>query len=296
MPGITSIGWTDCTLNPYKWHCKAVSPGCANCFARVMADRWHGAGYFEGGMPGVKLHRLLLSFTDKDFLAGLRIFLTSMADPFDARLALDDIAIIWALMAADHAHIWQVFTKRHSVMRARLTDPGFEGRVRRALGRLAALASAPRRLTAERAAALAAIEAARTRPVLPLPNVILGASAEDAAMYGRRTRVLRQAPAVCRAVSFEPMLGHPGRLDLAGIDWVIAGGESGRNHRPMGLGWLESLAGQCQDAGVALWVKQDSHHRPEQRGRIPDELWIHQHCVVPGFSTGNHAGTISERS
>jgi protein gp37 len=76
-----------------------------------MADRWHGAGYFEGGMPGVKLHRLLLSFTDKDFLAGLRIFLTSMADPFDARLALDDIAIIWALMAADQAHIWQVFTK-----------------------------------------------------------------------------------------------------------------------------------------------------------------------------------------
>jgi protein gp37 len=115
-------------------------------------------------------------------------------------------------------------------------------------------------------------------------------------MYGRRTRVLRQVPAVRRAVSFEPMLGDPGRLDLAGIDWVIAGGESGRNHRPMGLGWLESLVGQCQDAGVALWVKQDSHHRPKQRGRIPDELWIYQHCVVPGFSTGNHAGTISERS
>lgn len=286
MGGITGISWTDCTHNPYKWHCQAVSDGCTNCFARVQADRWHGAGYFEGGMPGIKLNRLLLPFLDADFLAGLHIFSTSMADPFDVRLTLEDNAIVWALMAADTVHIYQVFTKRHPVMRARLEHPRFEAAVRRAFDRLAALASAPRHLSPERIAALEAIEAARAHPVLPLPNVILGVSAEDAIMYHRRTKVLRQVPAVRRAVSFEPMLGAPGEMDLTGIDWVIAGGESGRQHRPLELSWLESLVPQCLDAGVAVWTKQDSHVLPGQRGRIPDELWVQEHCEVPGFSAG----------
>lgn len=283
MAGITRISWCDCTLNPYKPHCKAVSRGCDNCFARRGTDRWHGAGFFESGMPGIKLHRLLLPFLNKDYLAGLRIFLTSLADPFDVRLSLDDNAIVWALMAADQAHIWQVFTKRHPVMRARLTDDHFEDRVRQALERLAALAAAPKRLSAERVAALAAIEGARSRPVLPLPNVILGVSAEDETMYHRRTRVLREVPAARRAVSFEPMLGSPGEMDLDGIDWVIAGGESGPGYRPMELSWLESLVSQCKDAGVSTWVKQDAALLNEQRGRIPDSLWIQQHCDVPGF-------------
>jgi protein gp37 len=234
-------------------------------------------------MPGVKLHRLLLPFLDKDYLAGLRIFLTSMSDPFDARLSLDENAIIWALMAADQAHIWQVFTKRHPVMRARLTDDRFEAKVLQALDRLAALASAPKRLSPKRVAALAAIESARSRPVVPLPNVILGVSAEDEKMYYRRTRVLREVPAIRRAVSFEPMLGAPGEMDLDSIDWVIAGGESGPDYRPMELSWLESLVEQTQASGVSTWVKQDAALRNEQRGRIPDSLWIQEHCDVPGF-------------
>ena len=108
MSGTTNISWTDATLNPYEWHCLAVSPGCDNCYARVRADRWHGRGYFEGGLPAIKERRLLLPFTNDKFRAGLRIFLTSMSDPFDARLSADDVALAWVLMAADQAHIYQV--------------------------------------------------------------------------------------------------------------------------------------------------------------------------------------------
>lgn len=58
-----------------------------------------------------------------------------------------------------------------------------------------------------------------------------------------------------------------------GLDWCIAGGESGPHYRPMELTWLQSLADQCSDAGVPLFVKQDAGRKPGQQGRIPDELW-----------------------
>jgi protein gp37 len=284
MAGRTRIGWCDSTLNIHKPHCKAVSPGCDNCYSRRQTNRWNGAGFFESGMPGIKLHRLLLPFLDKDFLAGLRIFLTSVADPFDERLTIGDHAIVWALMAADQAHIYQVLSKRHPVMRKVLTSPGFEDQIRQGLERLAALVTAPRRLSPQRIAALSAIEAAAARPqLLPLPNVLLGVSAEDADFYHKRAKVLREIPAAGRFVSAEPLLDDLGSINLDGIHWLIAGGESGPGFRPMKISWLESLVTQCADNGVPIFVKQDAHFRNEQRGRIPDELWIQQHCELPGF-------------
>jgi protein gp37 len=284
MAGKTRIGWTDATLNIHKPHCKRISPGCDNCYSLRQADRWNGAGFFESGMPGIKLHRMLLPFLNADYLAALRIFLTSVSDPFDGRLTDGDHGIVWALMAADQVHIYQVLSKRHPVIRRVLTDPGFEDQIREGLERLAALVTSVKRLSPARVSALAAIEAAQARPqLLPLPNVLLGVSAEDRTFWQRRTRVLKQIPASGTFVSVEPMLDDLGQIDLSGIDWVIAGGESGPGFRPMELQWLESLVTQCLDSNVPVFVKQDAHFRNEQRGRIPESLWIQQHCALPGF-------------
>lgn len=57
------------------------------------------------------------------------------------------------------------------------------------------------------------------------------------------------------------------------IDWVIVGGESGTNARPCDVEWIESIVGQCQAAGVPVFVKQDFGRRPGMQGRIPDAIW-----------------------
>lgn len=57
------------------------------------------------------------------------------------------------------------------------------------------------------------------------------------------------------------------------IDWVIVGGESGNRYRDCDVAWINSIARQCQGAGVPVWVKQDCGRKPEQQGRIPDEIW-----------------------
>jgi len=63
-------------------------------------------------------------------------------------------------------------------------------------------------------------------------------------------------------------------VDSGGIDWLICGGESGPGARPLELSWVRSIVNQCRDAGVPVFVKQDSGSRSGMQGRIPDELWI----------------------
>lgn len=64
-----------------------------------------------------------------------------------------------------------------------------------------------------------------------------------------------------------------GHVDHTGIDWVIVGGESGPNYRPMELEWLISIYEQCKAAGVPLFVKQDCGRKQGMQGRIPDRVW-----------------------
>jgi protein gp37 len=58
--------------------------------------------------------------------------------------------------------------------------------------------------------------------------------------------------------------------------WVIVGGESGQNYRPMEIAWLESIVKQCRKEKVPVFIKQDAARAPGTQGRIPDELWIHE--------------------
>jgi protein gp37 len=110
------------------------------------------------------------------------------------------------------------------------------------------------------------IRLARMAAWLPWPhNVWMGVSIESQDQAWRLER-LRMVPAAVRFVSAEPLLG-PLELDLTGIDWLIAGGESGPNHRSVSGSWLVSLRDQCMAANTAFFFKQWGGRTPKAGGR-----------------------------
>jgi protein gp37 len=111
---------------------------------------------------------------------------------------------------------------------------------------------------------------AELAPDLPWPgNVWVGVSIENN-RWARRADHLRQIPAAVRFVSAEPLLGPLNRLDLDGIDWVIAGGESGHRHRPVRDEWVRDLRDRCLAADIAFFLKQWGGRTPKAGGRLLD--------------------------
>ncbi len=88
----------------------------------------------------------------------------------------------------------------------------------------------------------------------PLPNVWVGTSIE-LEDHARRADHLRAAPAAIRFLSLEPLLGPLPALDLTGIDWVIVGGESGANFRPVELDWVRNIRDRCIQRGIPFFFK-----------------------------------------
>ena len=101
------------------------------------------------------------------------------------------------------------------------------------------------------------------------PNIWMGVSIENR-RFVRRADFLREVEAAVRFISAEPLLGELGKLDLSGIDWLIAGGESGAQHRPVRAEWLRDLRDRCVEAGVPFFFKQWGGHRPKSGGRLLD--------------------------
>ena len=88
-----------------------------------------------------------------------------------------------------------------------------------------------------------------------LPNVWLGTSVESK-RYVSRIDILRRVPACIRFVSFEPLVGAVGDVDLSEVHWAIVGGESGPRARPMNEAWVEQIHAQCRAYGAAFFFKQ----------------------------------------
>ena len=163
------------------------------------------------------------------------IFVNSMSDLFHELVPVSFVRRVFSVMAATERHTFQVLTKRP-----------------------------------ERALELAVL--------LPWPeNVWLGVSIESS-RFTWRADVLREIPAAVRFVSAEPLLGSlfsngaPNRrpLDLAGIDWVIAGGESGSKHRALDLEWVRELRDACRDTATAFFFKQHGGRTAKAGGRLLD--------------------------
>ncbi len=117
---------------------------------------------------------------------------------------------------------------------------------------------------------------------LPWPkNIWMGVSVESPA-YLWRIAYLQRTPAVVRFVSAEPLLAPLPELNLAGIHWLIAGGESQSGCRPASLDWFRQLRDQCDRAGIAFFLKQLGGH-PSKRGGKDAQLDGQRHVAMPSL-------------
>jgi protein gp37 len=115
-------------------------------------------------------------------------------------------------------------------------------------------------------------------PRLPWPsNVWMGVSIENR-RFVHRADQLREVPAQVRFISAEPLLGPLEGLGLDGIDWLIAGGESGPGARPVRPGWIRELRDRCNREEVAFFFKQWGGRTPKAGGRMLDGV---EHDELP---------------
>jgi protein gp37 len=105
------------------------------------------------------------------------------------------------------------------------------------------------------------------------PNLWMGVSVENAE-HLTRVDDLRIVPAAIRFLSCEPLLGPLSDLSVEGIDWVITGGESGPNARPIDAAWVRDIRDKCAAGGVSYFHKQWGGRTPKAGGRTLDgQVW-----------------------
>jgi len=246
------IEWTEVTWNPTSG-CDRISPGCDHCYALTLAKRLKAMGqpkYQTDGDPrtsgpgfGVTLHPDAL-LEPLRWRKPRKVFVDSMADVLHAKVPVDFLAQVWAVMALTPQHTYQVLTKRPERYVHVLDDPcRCGGGHRPGIDFRYLVADHIRRLprSPRREVDLLAC--------WPLANVWLGTSIESDD-YVRRADALRAAPAATRFLSLEPLLGPLPSLNLAHIDWVIVGGESGPGHRPLDLDWVRQIRDRCVGLGI----------------------------------------------
>lgn len=230
----SEIEWTDATWNPVTG-CTKIGPGCDNCYAERFAERWRGTPdhpYEQGFDLTIWPSRLQ---QPKLWKKPRMIFVNSMSDLFHKDIDRPHIDKVFdAMEEADH-HVYQVLTKRSSLMR-NYVKKRYDG------------GAVPQ-------------------------HIWLGVSVENSA-YVSRIEHLRQINSVARFISFEPLLGSVGEVDLTGIAWAIVGGESGPKARPMKEEWATEIRKMCDRYGVAFFFKQWGGARPKSGGRLLEgEEW-----------------------
>lgn len=248
----TGIGWTQKTWNPFMG-CTKVSPGCAHCYA----ERQHK----QYGLNFDTVRRSKTTFRDPlKWKEPALVFTCSWSDWFhEAADGWRDEA--WDIIKRTPHLTYQILTKRPERIAEHLPgDWGPEG----------------------------------------YPNVWLGVSIENQ-RWAERAVTLANIPAVCRFISAEPLLGplsfrwlewqyradmsgraSAGHLDLLKhhYHWIIVGGESGADCRPMELEWARTVRDQCAEAGVAFFFKQLGGH-PDARAHEKAVLDGRTHTDMP---------------
>lgn len=233
MVSRSSIAWTDYgggdanfVLRGKRLGDCECSPGCANCYARGLRNRNPKAAPDQTTYDLSKLRRLARSrFEPGD-------------EPYRRGLGSRPMCFVCDMGDIAHPNVPDdVITQALDMLGSR-PDVDWQVLTKRA-GRMAGLLDGSE---------------------LP-PNVWYGVTVENQRAADERLPLLRRVSAVVRFVSVEPMLG-PVRLDLAGVHWVIIGGESGPKRRPFDKAWAGDLVAQCRAAGVAVLFKQGSAPEP----------------------------------
>lgn len=250
----TTIEWTDYTWNPVTG-CHKVSPGCKNCYAETLTNRF-AKTWGVKSFRDVVMHEDRLSEPEKNKKkwAGKKVFVCSMSDLFQEDVPFEFIAKVYSKMYAHPNTTFQILTKRpkralefynfcyENISKLNLVfDKFFILLLGKSL-------------------------------IFPPPNIWIGTSCENQETANDRISYLLKIPAIVRFLSCEPLLGaidicqairvfqNPNIIHTTffgdKIHWVISGGESGRNARPMHPNWVRSLRDQCAATNVPFFFKQ----------------------------------------
>ncbi|HEY0394164.1 MAG TPA: phage Gp37/Gp68 family protein [Candidatus Elarobacter sp.] len=216
MADATPIEWTNATWNPTTG-CERVSPGCDNCYALRFAERFRGVpGHYFEHGFDVQLRENMLKTPEK-WKSARYVFVNSMSDLFHRAIPDSYIARVFDVMERVDHHIYQVLSKRPERMLRFLKNRYYDR---------------------------------------PVPRHIwIGTTVENNSAAWR-VDVLRQIDARTRFMSVEPMIGPIDAVSLAGISWVIVGGESGPKHRPMDIAWIREVRDRCEQNGIPFFFKQ----------------------------------------
>ena len=221
----SQIEWTDSTWNPVAG-CTIVSAGCANCYAMEMARRLEAMGVDKyRGLTRDSGGRSKWNGRVREDRSSLEIPLRWRKP---RKIFVNSMSDLFHEAVSDEfiKEVWQVMrdTPRHNYQ---------------------ILTKRPERMAAFVRESVDDI----------LPNVWLGTSVENLDV-NQRINHLRSVPAAIRFISFEPLIGSVGNVDLKGIDWAIVGGESGRNARPIKEDWIDEIYEACSASGTVFFFKQ----------------------------------------
>jgi protein gp37 len=258
----TKIEWADVVWNPVTG-CTKVSEGCRNCYAEGIARRFWG----ERKFTDVRCHPERLAETDKFGKTPKRIFVNSMSDLFHPDVTMGFVCDVITEMIVHPTHTFMVLTKRPKQM-LEVMDYYGESLIRDARNIWWGVSAENQATADERIPLLleapVAVRFVSCEPLLGPVNLTrikwreipidpenyrFGAAAPDTlwsmrnALYSRPSDEFNQ--------------------ELAGIDWVICGGESGQNARPMHPDWVRGLRDQCIYADVPFFFKQWGEWAPD---------------------------------
>jgi protein gp37 len=231
----TGIQWTEVTWNPTTG-CDRFSPGCDNCYALALAKRLKAMGsakYQSDGDPRT---------SGPGF--GVAVHADALLEPY----AWPSPRTVFVNSMSDlfHARVPLGFVRDVFSVIEDTPQHTYQVLTKRS-ARLRKLADQ-----------------------LPWPrNLWMGVSVENADVF-HRIDDLRQVGAAIRFLSCEPLLGPMAGVNLTGIGWVIAGGESGPRYRPIQLEWARGIRDTARDAGIPFFFKQWGGRTPKARGRELD--------------------------
>ena len=242
MSNRSAIEWTETTWNPTTG-CDQVSLGCDNCYALTFAKRLKAMGqpkYQADGDPRT---------SGPGF--GLTLHPNVLEEPY--RWRTPRVVFVNSMSDVFHPEVPLEFIQDIFTVMAETPRHTYQ-------------------ILTKRSKRLASAAPQLDWP----PNVWMGVSVETS-RYTFRIDHLKTVPAEVRFISAEPLLGPLPDLDLSGIHWLIAGGESGHNARFIDEAWVLDLRDQCAAADVAFFFKQwgGLHSKSGGRllaGRVYDEM------------------------
>jgi protein gp37 len=235
MADRSSIEWTEATWNPVTG-CDRISAGCDHCYALALAKRLKAMGaekYQADGDP-------------RTSGPGFGVTTHPRALELPAKWRSPRVVFVNSMSDLFHAKVPLSFIRDVFDVMANTPQHTYQVLTKRA------------------------IRARKLTDKLDWPdNLWLGVSVESAA-FTHRVDELRQIPAAVRFLSCEPLLGPLDGINLDGIGWVIAGGESGPHYRPMQVSWARGIRDTCLDADVPFFFKQWGGRTPKMLGRELD--------------------------